>query len=112
MWLLAASGAAFAMLPGIIQLLTLGSITFLAVFGLINFLHARSADRTREVVLGSIGATGCAAAILVVVVELARHDPTTLALIVGCLATLSLLRVTFAHTTRRPSTTGQPRAFG
>ncbi len=97
MWLLAASGAAFAMLPGIIQLLTLGSITFLAVFGFINFLHARSADRTREVVLGSIGATGCAAAIIVVVVELARHDPTALAPIVGRDSPRGALGTQIAH---------------
>jgi len=95
MWLLATAGAAFAMLPGINELLAFGSITFLAVFALINYLHARSTDRTRERVLGSIGATGCAAAIAVVVVELARHSPTTLGLIAGCLTAVGLLRLVF-----------------
>lgn len=97
------AGAAFAMLPGINDLLAFGSITFLAVFTLINYLHARSTDRTRERVLGSIGAVGCTTAIVVVVVELARNNPATLALIVGCLTAVGFLRFLFTLRAQRSS---------
>ena len=102
MWLLSLLGAAFAMLPGVNQLLAFGSVTFLGVFGLINYLHAHTTDRARERVLGHLGATACAITIVVVLVQLAVHEPTTLALIAGCLVGIGALRLVFART--KPAT--------
>ena len=104
MWLLALLGAAFAMLPGLTQLLAFGSVTFLGVFGLVNHLSARTTDRASERVLGHLGATACAIAIVVVVVQLAVHEPTTLAFIAGCLLGIGALRLAFART--GPTTDG------
>ena len=98
MWLLSALGAAFAMLPGITELLTFGSITFLGVFGLVNFLHARTTDRRYERVLGYLGAVACVLAVSVVVGQLAVDQPATLGLIAGCLVGLSALRLAFVRT--------------
>ncbi len=97
MWLLSLLGAAFAMLPGVNQLLAFGSVTFLAVFGLINHLHARTTDRAHERVLGNLGATACVIAIAVVLAQLAVHEPTTLALIAGCLVGIGALWLVLAR---------------
>ncbi|MEU0436024.1 APC family permease [Streptomyces sp. NPDC006290] len=101
MWMLTLLGAVFAMLPGINELLAFASATFLGVFGLINYLHARTADHTRERVLGHLGATACAIAIIVLTTQLAVHEPTTLVLIAGCVLGVGALRLVFAR--NRPS---------
>ncbi|MGQ4378995.1 APC family permease [Streptomyces sp. SAS_267] len=101
MWMLALLGAVFAMLPGINELLAFASATFLGVFGLINYLHARTTDHARERVLGHLGATACAIAIIVLTTQLAVHEPTTLALIAGCVLGVGALRLVFAR--NRPS---------
>lgn len=95
MWLLTVLGAVFAMLPGVTQLLTFGSVTFLAVFGLINYLHARTAVLAHERALGTAGTVACAVAIVVLLVQLALHAPITLGLIAGCLVVMSVLRLIF-----------------
>ena len=98
MWLLAVLGTAFAMLPGINELLSFGSITFLGVFGLINHLQARTADGTADRVLGHVGAAACGAAIVVVCVRLAADDPTTLAMIAGTALGVLVLRLVYVRT--------------
>jgi amino acid transporter len=107
MLLLALLGAAFAMLPSIESILAFGSATFLAVFGLINHLYARMADRLVERALGHLGSIACAGAIAVVFVQLATHDPAALALIAGCLASVALLRLGFVRFS--PAIDAQPR---
>ena len=87
------------MLPGINDLLAFGSATFLAVFGLVNHLHARTAQTLVGRTLGHLGSLACAGAIVVVVVELALHEPVTLVLIAACLAGVVALRVAYL---RRP----------
>lgn len=109
MWLLSLLGAAFAMLPGLNQLLAFGSITFLGVFGLINHLNARTTDRALERALGHLGATASAIAIVVVLVQLAVHEPTTLAFMAGCLVGIGALRLVFARARPAPPTTGTDR---
>lgn len=94
---LAVLGGGFAMLPGIAELLAFGSMTFLGVFGLINYLHARTADRLVERVLGDAGAVACTAAIGVVLVNLATADHVALAFIVVCLAGVGGLRLAFVR---------------
>ncbi len=98
MWLLAVLGTAFAMLPGINELLSFGSITFLGVFGLINHLQARTADGTADRVLGHAGAAACGAAIVVVCVRLAADDPATLAMIAGTAVAVLVLRLVYVRT--------------
>ncbi len=106
-FMLAVFGAAFAMLPGLNELLAFGSATFLAVFGLINHLHARTSEQLSDKMLGHVGSVACAAAIVVVFVQLAIDDPTALALIAGCLLGLGGLRLLF---TRRSTSTPSPGA--
>ncbi len=103
MWMLTLLSATFAMLPGINELLAFGSVTFLGVFALVNHLHARSADRTTDRILGHLGSIACVTAIIVVFVQLATDDPTALALIAGCLLSVGLLRWVFL---RRRSRSG------
>lgn len=102
LWLLAGLGAVFAMMPGIGALLAFGSVTFLGVFGLINHLHARTADGPGDALLGHVGSMACLGAILVVLAQLARDDPSTLALIAGCFLAMGALRLAFLR--RRPET--------
>lgn len=101
MWALALTGAVFAMLPGINALLAFGSVTFLGVFGLINHLHARTAVRVREKVLGHLGEIACGLAAVVLLVQLGASAPYTLALIVGCLAGVGALWIFFSRTKSR-----------
>ena len=89
---LAVLGRVFAVLPGINQLLAFGSLTFLGVFGLIDHLHARTAQRRGERLLGHAGTVLCTAAVVVMVVQLAIDDPVTLAFITACLVGVAVLR--------------------
>ena len=98
--MLAGFGAAFAMLPGINELLAFGSATFLGVFGLINHLHARMPETPGARILGHVGSIACVAAIVVVFAQLANDDPTTLVLIAGCLTTIAGLRWLFVRQSR------------
>ncbi len=98
MWMLAGLGAVFAMLPGVNELLSFGSVTFLGVFGLINHAHARTADTTTSRVLGHIGTVACSAAIIVVGIELARTDRMALALIAATGVVVLVLRFVYART--------------
>lgn len=95
-------GSAFAMLPGIQQVLAFGSATFLAVFALVNLLGARVATTWPPRILAGCGSAACVAAILVLAVELFEHDRAGLALIGVCLVALTLARLAFVATRRRP----------
>lgn len=97
MWALAVFGAVFAMLPGINDLLAFGSVTFLGVFGLMNHLHARTADRLLERALGHLGSIACGAAVMVLLVDLAATDPFVLAFISGCVLAVGALRYSFVR---------------
>jgi amino acid transporter len=89
---LAVLAGLFAMLPAINDLLAFGSLTFLGVFGLIDHLHARTAVRRTEQLLGHVGSAACAAAVVVTVGRLAIDAPLTLALVAGCVLTVTVLR--------------------
>ena len=90
--LLAAFGTVFAMLPTISALLSFGSVTFLAVFALINHLHARTADDASGRVLGHVGTAACVAAIAAVAVHLTQDDPASLMTITALVAVVLGLR--------------------
>lgn len=99
---LAATGAAFALLPGITELVSFGSLTFLAVFGLINLLHARrTAERRVDRRLAYVAAAGCLAAAVGLVYYFADHDPAVLALVGACAAALVGGRLAFERARRR-----------
>ncbi len=100
MWMLAGMGAVFAMLPGVNELLSFGSVTFLGVFALINHAHARTADSTGSRLLGHVGTLACCSAIVVVGVELATTDRVALGLIVGTGVAVLAFRFVYARTRR------------
>ncbi len=101
MWTLAVLGALAAMVPDINELLTFGSVTFLVVFGLVNHLHARTADEWTGKLLGHLGSAGCTGAIVVVILQLSTHDLASLLPIAACLVLLGVLRLAFVWTRAR-----------
>ncbi len=102
---LAAGGAAFALLPGITELVAFGSLTFLVVFGLVNLLHARrTAERPIDRRLAYIAAAACLAAAIGLIYYLAGHDPAALALVGVCAVALIISRFAFQRTRGRSST--------
>ncbi|MCB0962231.1 MAG: amino acid permease [Acidimicrobiales bacterium] len=103
LWLLAAVGAALAMLPAIGDLLAFGSVTFLAVFALVNHAHARTATSRVDAVVGHLAALACAAAVAIVLADLARSDPAALAMVAGALAVVGALRALWARQVRAAS---------
>lgn len=94
---LATLGAAFALLPGITELVAFGSLTFLIVFGLINFLQARHAVSAYDRTVSLAGGLGCTAAILGLVYFLAAHDLAALGLAGACALVLIVSRVAFVR---------------
>jgi amino acid transporter len=92
-------GAAFAMLPGVTEIVSFGSLTFLVVFALINHQHAtHTAVSTTDRRLAWLGAAGCLAAAIALVYYLAAHDLSGLALIAMVATILVAGRVGFTQT--------------
>ncbi len=82
---IALSGAVFSLLPGITEIVSFGSLTFLLVFGLINLLHGRHTARPGwDRGLAYCGALACLLAAGGLLYYLARFDLAGLALIVVC----------------------------
>ena len=78
-------GGAFSLLPGIAEVVSFGSLTFLLVFGLVNLLHARhTAAPGWDRWLAYLGAGACFMAAAALLFELARSDRPALALIAVC----------------------------
>ncbi|HVX33967.1 MAG TPA: amino acid permease, partial [Solirubrobacterales bacterium] len=91
-------GAAFSLLPGITEIVSFGSLTFLLVFGLINLLHARhTAEPGLDRLLAYAGALACLAAASALIYYLADHDVAGLVLIGICAVVLTLARASFVH---------------
>lgn len=93
--MLAVFGSAFAMLPGILELLTFGSAVFLAVFAVTNYLAYRVAATFWQRLVTAVATAACTAAIIILLIQLARHDHATLLLIALCLAVISVARLIF-----------------
>lgn len=93
--MLAIFGGAFAMLPGILQLLSFGSAVFLAVFAVTNALAYRVATTTMQRLVSGLACLATTAAVIILAVQLIRHDHGTLWLIVFCLAAISIARLIF-----------------
>ncbi len=98
LWL-AGLGAAFSLLPGITEIVSFGSLTFLLVFGLINLMHARhTAVAGWDRGLAYAGGGACFAAAAGLVYYLARWDRPGLALVGACAALIALARSAFVRT--------------
>ncbi len=96
-------GAAFSLLPGITEIVSFGSLTFLLVFGLINLLHGRhTAKPGWDRRLAYAGATACLLAAGGLVYYLAAHDVAGLGLIAVCALLLAAARASFVRS-RKPS---------
>jgi amino acid transporter len=92
-------GAAFAMLPGVTEIVSFGSLTFLVVFALINHQHAtHTAVSTTDRRLAWLGAAGCLAAAIALIYYLAAHDLSGLVLIAMVAMILVVGRVGFTQT--------------
>jgi amino acid transporter len=94
------AGGGMAMLPGITEVIAVGSAAFLGVYTLVNYLQARTAPSRRDRVLATIGCAGCVAGIGALVYELARDDRLGLVLLVAFATTVAVARVVFL--TRQP----------
>ena len=89
-------GAGFSLLPGITEIVSFGSLTFLLVFALINLLHARHTARPGwDRGLAYLGGAACCAAAGGLVYYLARYDVAGLALVVGSFAAVGAGRAAF-----------------
>jgi amino acid transporter len=103
MWI-ASGGAAFSLLPGITEIVSFGSLTFLLVFGLINLLHARhTAAPGLDRGLAYLGGAACMVAAGGLIYYLASSDPAALALIAGCAVAIAAARFGFVTSRRRAS---------
>jgi hypothetical protein len=92
-------GAGFALLPGIVEVVAFGSLTFLLVFALVNLLHARhTAAAGWDRGLAYLGAAACGAAALALLAQLARDDWPALILIGACAAAIAAGRLAFVRT--------------
>ena len=98
-------GAALAMLPGITSVIAVGSGAFLAVYTLVNYLQARAAPRRLERGIAWAGMIGAAAAIMVLLVELARDDPLGLAILIPLAILVAVARLATARGRRAESVT-------
>ena len=106
LWI-ATLGAAFSLLPGITEIVSFGSLTFLLVFGLINLLHARhTAAPGPDRGLAYVGAAACIAAAGGLLYYLARSDRPALALIGACAAVIAAARAAFVNSRQRATRRG------
>lgn len=91
-------GAGFALLPGVTEIVSFGSLTFLLVFALINLLHARHTARPGwDRSLAYLGGALCCVAAGALVYYLARYDLAGLALVAVSLALVGVGRAVFVH---------------
>jgi amino acid transporter len=97
-------GAAFSLLPGITEIVSFGSLTFLLVFGLINLLHARhTAIGALDHGLAYLGGIACFAAAAGLLYYLARWDWPGLALIGASAVAIAAARAGFVKSRHRRS---------
>jgi amino acid transporter len=91
-------GAGFSLLPGIAEVVSFGSLTFLLVFALVNLLHARhTATPGWDRGLAYLGGSACLAAAGALLYELARSDRPALALIAVCALAVGGGRLAFVR---------------
>lgn len=104
--LLAAVGAALAMLPGITSVIVFGSASFLAVYAIVNYLQGRTAPTRRDRGLGWLAALLCVGALGLLVVELAMDDRVAFGAMVVLVGALVVGRVVFVRRQARAGRAG------
>ena len=104
--LLTILGSAFAMLPGILELLAFGSAAFLVVFALVNHLAARTAQTSIARIVAHAGSAACIGALVALGFELFKHDRAGLVLIAVCVLGLIGARLAFVAAKHRKLTGG------
>jgi len=92
---IAAAGAAMAMLPGITRVIVIGSAGFLSVYTIVNALEMRAGTTRADRVMATIGFAGCTGALVALVVELARDDLSGLVILVGLAGALAAARLVY-----------------
>lgn len=90
LFMLTVFGAAFALLPSVIELLTFGSAMFLAVFGITNYLAYWVATTVWQKLVSILGTIACLAAMCILLLQLVHHDHSTLLLITISTAVVTL----------------------
>ena len=109
LWL-AIAGAAFSLLPGITEIVSFGSLTFLLVFGLINLLHARHTARPGlDRLIAYSGAAACMGAAGGLLYFLARSDRSALVLIGACSVAIAVARAAFVRSQRHAAASSAGR---
>jgi amino acid transporter len=93
------AGVAMAMLPGITAVIAFGSASFLAIYTIVNWLQFAMAEGLWSRLLAAVGALACAAAIVALVVELARDDVAGLVVLVALVVLIAAGRVLFQRRT-------------
>lgn len=88
-------GVLFAMLPNVSTLLNFGSFVFLIIFAIVNFLAIKISSDAMQKLLSTTAFLACVAAILTLLIQLAKNDVPSLILIFGCLLLLAILRIWF-----------------
>ncbi len=94
---IAAAGAALAMLPGITSVIVFGSASFLAVYAMVNYLQARAAPVRTDRAIAWVAALLCAGALGVLVVELLIDDRVAFVVLVTLVGGLVAGRVAFVR---------------
>lgn len=90
--------AGFSLLPGIVEVVAFGSLTFLLVFALVNLLHARhTAVPGWDRGLAYLGGAACGVAAAGLLYQLARADRPALALICVCAVAIGTGRLAFVR---------------
>ena len=84
-----------AMLPGITAVIAFGSASFLAIYTIVNWLQFAMAEGLWARLLAVVGALACAAAIVALVVELARDDVSGLVVLVVLVVLIAAGRALF-----------------
>ena len=98
---IAVAGAAMGMFPGITSVIVLGSGSFLAVYAIVNYLEARAGATRRDRVVAGVATVLYAAALVDLVVELARDDRVAFGVLVGLVVVGSLVYGAIAQFKRR-----------
>jgi amino acid transporter len=93
--MLAGLGVVFSLLPNVITLLTFGSMVFLFIFAIVNFLSISVATKFRDKTFATIGFLGCFASLVALIIELITNDHSTLMLVLACFVAIGILRLVF-----------------
>jgi amino acid transporter len=90
-------GAGMAMLPGIATIIVFGSAAFLAIYTIVNGIQTAMAPSRAARWIAALATLSCIAAIVALLVELARDDRRGLVILVAFAGAISLGRWAFVR---------------